>query len=61
MEKQIQEKTKDTVIQIIKEKEGLVCDTVEKKSLIINGLEKKSSEDYQRKGREGDYEKNSNK
>ena len=31
MEKQIQEKTKDTVIQVIREKEGLVCNMVEKK------------------------------
>ena len=62
MEKQIQEKTKDTMVQVIKEKEGLVCDTVEKKSLIIYGLKekKKSSEDYQRKGREGNGERNRN-
>ena len=52
MERQIQEKTKDTVIKVIKEKEGLVRDTVDrKKSIIIFGMkEKKSPVKYERKG-----------
>ena len=44
IEKQIQERTKDTVIQVIKEKEGLVRDTVEKKkSMVIFGLQEKKN------------------
>ena len=35
IKKQLQEKTKDTVILIIKEKEDLVRDTVDRKTCII--------------------------
>lgn len=39
VKRQIQEKTKDTVIQVIKEKEELVRNTVDKKKcLVIFGL-----------------------
>ena len=42
MKQQIQEKTKDTVIQVIKEKENLVRDTVDKKKcMVIFGLQEK--------------------
>ena len=42
IKKQIQDNTKDTVIQIIKEKENLVRDTVDrKKCFVIYGLQEK--------------------
>ena len=52
--RQIQEKTKDTVIQVIKEKEELVRDTVDKrKCLVIFGLrEKKIPNKYVREKEE---------
>ena len=52
--RQIQEKTKDTVIQVIKEKEELVRDTVDKrKCLVIFGLrEKKIPNKYAREKEE---------
>ena len=44
VQKQIQEKTKDTVIQVIKEKEELVRDTVDKKKcMVIFGLPEKKN------------------
>ena len=44
VKKQIQEKTKDTVIQVIKEKEELVRDTVDKKKcMVIFGLPEKKN------------------
>ena len=51
LKKQIQDKTKDTVIQIMKEKEDLVRDTVDrKKCMVIYGLhEKKNPNKYRRK------------
>ena len=52
--KQIQDKTKDTVIQIIMEKENLVRDTVNrKKCMVLFGLqEKKNSNKYGREREE---------
>ena len=54
VKKQIQEKTKDVVIQVIKEKEDLVRDTVDKKKcLVIFGLkEKKNLNKYVREREE---------
>ena len=44
VKRQIQEKTKDTVIQVIKEKEELVRDTVDKKKcMVIFGLPEKKN------------------
>ena len=44
IKKQIQDKTKDTVNQIIKEKEDLVRDTVDrKKCMVIYGLQEKKN------------------
>ena len=60
VKKQIQEKTKDVVIQVIKEKEDLVRDTVDKKKcLIIFGLkEKKNLNKYVREREEKELVKN---
>ena len=54
VKKQIQDKTKDTLIQIIKEKENLVRDTVDrKKCMVIYGLqEKKNPNKYGREREE---------
>ena len=54
VKKQIQEKTQDVVIQVIKEKEDLVRDTVDKKKcLVIFGLkEKKNLNKYVREREE---------
>ena len=54
IKKQIQDKTKDTVIPMIKEKENLVRDTVDrKKCMVIYGLqEKKNANKYGREREE---------
>ena len=44
IKRQVQENTKDTVIKVIKEKEDLVRDTVDKKkSFVIFGMKEKKS------------------
>ena len=44
LKKQIQDKTKDTVFQVIKEKEDLIRDTVyRKKCMLIYGLREKKN------------------
>ena len=50
IKRQLQENTKDTVIKVIKEKEDLVRDTVDKKkSFVIFGMkEKKSKQVHER-------------
>ncbi len=43
VKKQIEENTKNTVIQVIKEKEVLVRDTVDKKYVVFFGLQEKKN------------------
>ncbi|MPC53081.1 hypothetical protein E2C01_046965 [Portunus trituberculatus] len=59
VKRQIQENTKVAVIEVIKEKEDLVRDTVDKKkSFVIFGMkEKKNSNKFMREGEERDLAK----
>ena len=53
LKRQIQDKSKDTVIQIIKEREDLVRDTVDrKKCMVTYGLRKKKNPNKYRRERE---------
>ena len=63
IKKQIQDKTKDTVIQIIKEKKNLVRDTVDrKKCFVIYGMqEKKNTNKYGREREERELAKKGRK
>ena len=53
IKRQVQENTKDTVIKVIKEKEDLVRDTVDKKkSFVIFGMKEKNPNKFTREHKE---------